>query len=169
MSKLKVVKGLQAEIIMGNMSAQIVRQIVGSILEIDTRKVHLSGILPESFEVEAVSTSGMGYSDNQDNCVWAFCPKQGLVKLNAICIREMASSNANGTWESSYGYTYEELALQAPEAIFFVVMESRDYSDDFRDESSLNYTLYKSADFKEYWAKVDEQEIARWQEWIVVN
>lgn len=149
------------------MSAQIVREIVASSLKIKATNVILSGILPENFIVEAVSTSGNLYTNNNDNCVWAFNPQQGLVRLQQVCISENAASNANGTWENSYGYTFETLAEQAPEAIFFVVMESSDYSDcNGRDEHRLSYTLYKTADFATYFKNIEQQDIARWEQWL---
>jgi hypothetical protein len=153
--------------IMANMSAQIVREIVASSLKIKATNVILSSVLPENFCVEAVSTSGCMYSNSNDCRVWAFNPQQGLVLLQQSVITENAASNANGTWENSYGYTFEMLAEQAPEAIFFVVMESSDYSDcNGRDEHSISYTLYKAPDFKSHWAKIQQEAIARWEQWL---
>lgn len=167
MSKLIVLKGGRADNNMANMSAEIIREIVASTLKIKATQVILSGVLPENFCIEAVSTSGNLYTNSNDNCVWAFNPQQGLVRLQQVCISENAASNANGTWENSYGYTFCTLAEQAPDAIFFIVMESSDYSDcNGRDEHSLTYTLFKAPDFKEYWAKVEKKDIARWEQWL---
>lgn len=152
---------------MANMSARIVREIVASSLKIKATNVILSGILPENFIVEAVSTSGNLYNDSNDNCVWAFNPQQGLVRLQQGCISESAASNADGSWENSYGYKFSDLAEQAPEAIFFVVMESRDYSDcNGYNVHDCSYTLYKAPNFSAYMESIEQTDVNRWEQWL---
>lgn len=160
-------KGVQADKIMTNMSASILREIIARTLNVKATSIVLSGVLPENFVAEGCSTSGNLYSDTNDVYCWAFNPKQGLIQVPTICVNTMYASNANGTWENSYGVTFEYLATNYPEALFFVVRCSGSYSDcNGRNEEYDNITLYKAPNFKEYWAKIEESDIQRWEKWL---
>lgn len=151
------------------MSAQIIREIVASSLKIKATNVVLSGVLPEDFITEAVSHGGNLYSHDEWSVVWAFSPEKGLVRLRDELITENAASNANGSWENSYGYTFETIGRQAPDAIFFVVSEGFEYSDINRNDSNSSICLYKAPDFKEYFDKIEQKDIVRWEQWLKVE
>ncbi len=159
-------KGVQAEFIMANMSASVLRNIVSSVLGVKATQVKLSGQMSIDYVEGDCSTSGSLYDDNNVVLCWAFNPKQGLISVPTIKTGG-GSSNANGTWEQDYGVTAEYLATNYPEALFFVIRHYGSYSDcNGRDEEYDNITLYKAPNFKEYWAKIEEQDIQRWEKWL---
>jgi uncharacterized phage-associated protein len=166
MSKIIVLKGGQAEFIMANMSATILREIVGRILNVKATQVKLSGEMDINFVEGDCSTSGNLYSNDNTVLCWAFEPKQGLVYVPTIKTGG-SSSNANGSWEQDYGVTAEYLNDNYPDALFFVIRHYGSYSDcNGRDEEYDNITLYKSPDFTTHYAKIEQEDIARWEQWL---
>lgn len=160
-------KGLQADNIMANMSASILREIVASTLNVKATEVKLSGEMPLNAVYDGCSTGGELYSDSNVVTAFSFSPKEGLREVPAIITHRQTASNANGTWENSYGYTAEYLAEVCPDALFFVIKEENDYWDcNGRDEYSLTHTIYKAPDFREHWSKVEEEDIRRWSSWL---
>lgn len=152
---------------MANMSASILRNLVSSIFNVDAKEVILSGQMPTTWKTEAVSTSGNLYSSNEWNTVWGFCPKTGFQKIEEMLMTRQAKSNANGTWENSYGYTAEYLMKKCDCALFFLVNSGHSYNDcNGRDEESDNWTIYKAPDFSRIWEKVEQKDVQRWEEWI---
>lgn len=130
---------------MSNMSAEILREIVASTLKLDTNRIKISGVMSESFEVDEVSTSGNLYSSVEECNVWAFNPEKGLELIEKKLISYNVASNANGTWENSYGYDYRYLLNEAPGALFFVVHELLDYSDSNGSNNyQESYTIYRA-------------------------
>jgi hypothetical protein len=151
---------------MANMSAQIVREIVANSLKIKATDVILSGELPAKFNVRSYSSGGNLYSDCVESKVWAFDPNDGLIQI-ASETEHQAAQNANGTWNDGSQIYYGLIAEQAPNALFYVVMEHREYSDcNGRNENSTKYTLYKAPNFKSYWAAIETKDLARWEQWL---
>jgi len=147
-----------------NMSATILREIVASTLKVKATEVILSGILPKDYLIDAVSTSGNLYTDENSVQMYAFNPEEGLILIPNEIISENAASNTDGSWENSYGYTYHSLSIV--NAIFFVEVIDNYYKDDNREEKNFSVTLFKSPDFKEYLNKIEKKDIARWEQWI---
>ena len=152
--------------IMSNMSAEILRNIVSSVLNVKATQVKLSGQMSINFVEGDCSTHGNLYSNNNNVLCWAFDPKQGLIPVKTIKTGG-SSSNANGTWEQDYGVTAEYLNTNYPNALFFVIRHYGSYSDcNGRDEEYDNITLYKSPDFTAHYATIEEQDIVRWKQWL---
>jgi hypothetical protein len=149
-----------------SMSASILREIVARTLNCKATQVKLSGQMSIDHIEGDCSTSGNLYSNDNDVYCWAFNPQQGLISVPTIKTGG-SSSNANGTWEQDYGVTAEYLATNYPEALFFVIQHCGSYSDCNGSSSEYNnITLYKAPDFKSHWAKIEQQDIARWEQWL---
>lgn len=162
MSKIIVAKGLQAEIIMANMSASILRNIVASVLKVDSRNIKLSGEI--STEMVCENWSGNSYDSRYDKTtILGFTPEHGLRDLQIL----YNSGNYNQA-----SPTFGDIAFAFPEqyqdCIFFVIIqegctqmqnpEDWDYYN--------NITVYKAPNFQQYFASIEEAEIARWEQWL---
>lgn len=164
MSKITVVKGLQADKIMANMSASILRNLVASVFNIKATSVKLSGVLPETFCVSEDNSSGSLYSCNSNVSVHAFSPTEGFVEVQGT--NDYSSQNANGSWNNEYGVSFKDCS-QHETAIFFVVREQSSGWQEGREDWDNNITtIYKAPDFKSHWAKIEAQDIARWEAWL---
>lgn len=149
------------------MSASILRNLVSTVYKVKAKNVKLSGQMPTNWETSEVSTYGGMYSDEEWVNAWGFHPQKGFIKIEKILMMENAKSNANGTWENSYGYTAEYIAKECPDALFFIVNEGHRYKDSTgRSSSGDNWTLYKSPDFSEIWAEAEAKDVQRWEEWV---
>ena len=149
---------------MANMSANILRNIVSSVLNIKATSVRLSSEIPETFSISEDNSSGNLYSHNSSVSVHAFNPRTGFVVVQGN--NNYSSQDANGSWNNEYGVNFNDCAKHE-DAIFFVVREQRsgwcsgraDWDDDIT-------TLYKAPDFGAYMKKVEKEDIARWEQWI---
>lgn len=147
------------------MSANILREIVASVIKCDAREIRLSGILNP--ETKWKEDSGHSWDENasQDYYkVWGFNPKDGLKMLN-ISMQSAYSENGS-VINSGHSESLEEYLLRTKESyIFYVVNHSgRHYGKDGEEFDFL--TIYKSPDFKKYWEKINMDDIARWEKWL---
>ena len=148
-------------------AASILRELVGQSFEIDPTEVILSGPMQIDWSDQGVSTSGNLYSETDTVQAWAFTAEEGFIPIEAKVMERMAASNANGTWENSYGYDAQYLWESQPEAIFFVIHTYYYHWDcNGRDEKNITWTLYKAPDFREHMEKVKEEDLERWENWI---
>ena len=146
-----------------NMSAQILREIVSRVVNVNPGSVILSGELPKTFGVVATSTSGSMYGDSQSAKAYAFTPEEGLKYIKT----ERAYMSAAGSWANVEAYSFRHLAAMAPDALFFVIDESREINDcNGHSIDERRVTLYKAPNFKEYFQQVAEADIKRWQAWL---
>lgn len=149
---------------MTNMSANILRELVASIFGIKATSVKLSGILPERFCVSEDNSYGSSYSCNGTVSVHAFSPTKGFVEVQGS--RNYSSQNANGSWNNEYGVSFGDCSKH-PESIFFVVRkQSSGWQEGREDWDNDMTTIYKSPDFKSHWDKIEQQDIARWEQWL---
>jgi hypothetical protein len=147
-----------------NMSAQILRNIVASTLNVKATTVKLSGELPTNFSISENNSTGNLFNCNQTIKVWAFEPKTGLVEVKGS--DNYDSQNANGSHNVEYGVCFADCAKHST-AIFFIV-EDKNHGWQSGSESWDNHdiVLYKAPDFKSHWAKIEEKDIVRWKQWL---
>lgn len=143
---------------MGNMSASILRNLVASVFGVNAKKVHLSGEI--SPEESFISYTGHSWAHGWNVYkVWGFDPHTGFVQLNVP-----SYFSDNGTSIGDDPMTIAEMAKNN-EFIFFIV--NHDHEDqNYQGDNS--WTLYKAPDFREYWKKIEEEDIARWEQWLAV-
>ena len=163
-----MVKGLQAEFVMANMSAEILRNIVASVLKVNARNVVLSGEL----DVNTVISDDQGHSwwNGASYCMenlYGFSSNKGLIKLDIIREYDWTNGHSSDTVHTD-GETvanYLERTNQMEEFLFFVIIgNAKSYGE---SEEPYNYCkLFKCPNFKEYYNKLKQQDIARWEQWL---
>jgi len=140
---------------MANMSASILRNIVSSVLKVDSRNIQLSGEI--STDMKCPNWSGNQWDSRYKYTqIWGFSPDKGLIELPV-----------KGE-EPSFGYIASKFPEEYKECIFFVVKkwgctqmqcpEDYDYYED--------YIIFKAPNFQQYFASIEEAEIVRWEQWI---
>ena len=158
MSKMSKVSIL---VVMSNMSASILRNVVASVFRIRPESVVLSG------EIDPTrSFTGHDCWSSQSNTysfkLWGFSPVRGFVSLN-----QDGGCSRNSTSGENYGDEGTQL-MYIPgvgEFVFFLVNEDFT-SGNGRDYNSYTWTLYKAPDFQKKWAEIEEADTLRWVEWI---
>ncbi len=118
-------------------------------------------------EWSAVSTSGNLYSDNNDVRGWTWSPENGL---KAILIHKCdgRASNANGTWESYWGFNISDVDLN--EAILLVEKSGSYWDCNGRDEEYCDLYAYPLHGLKEAQEKAmkmsDKKFLEDVQKWL---
>lgn len=144
------------------MSASILREIVASVLKVDSRNIKLSGEI--STEMKCENWSGNEYDSRYDKTtIYGFTSEKGLVKLPTI---------SNGGDYNQECATFGDNAFAYPEqykdCIFFVVIQEgctqMQRPEDWDYYHSI--TVYKAPNFQQYFASIEEAEIARWEQWL---
>jgi len=163
---------------MANMSATIVRNIVSSVFPVKPQNVILSGeISPEHvFQLDTGHSWWNGVSEQVDS-VWAFDPKTGFKAITGLSKeykditefyewtldREYSYSN-NGEMEHESGDKLMDLPGVEKFVFFLVNSQGKGYGENA--ESFETWTLYKSPNFAQKWAEIEEADTLRWLEWI---
>jgi hypothetical protein len=154
-------------IIMANMSADILREIIQKGFGIDPKKVILSGeISPEKTWI-----SSSMKKDERAPGVWynvfSFCVKDSFHELDVVIYTEYGDNDPQIiNYKEKAKYKNLALALEAecPDCVFILEMED----SIGHTNPSHNYhkaTIFKAPDWKEY-LRVNKKDIARWEEWL---
>lgn len=149
-------------------SAATIRNLVGSIFKVNPTKVYLanSEISPNYQSIHSILSGGMWNSEDV-NQLWGFSPQTGFVEIKEVQYDEwntpdgMPQSNKHNTLKLHEVPNVEQF-------VFF--LKKRAYSHSIPsngvNENSTSYILYKSPNFKEFWAKVEQEDVKRWSNWI---
>lgn len=150
---------------MANMSASILRNLVSSVYNVKATEVILSGELPETFVLCSNYSHGCMFTKEYGYNVSAFHPERGFFPIKGTGVG--CSQNANGTWNDESIISFQDCAEQGKDAIFFLVYE-HDYYSAVGSETrrDITWTLYKAPNFAQYWAKIEEADVQRWEEWL---
>lgn len=152
---------------MANMSASILRDLVGEKFDVSPKNVILSGEMSTDWNISDCTTSGSLYYNYNKSYVYGFTSKDGFIEISELLMEEDFEQNANGTWEAAYGYTAQHLVEECPDALFFLVIRTWNHTcQGHRDDSGKTYTLYKSTDFSEIWGQQEIDDIERWSSWL---
>lgn len=140
------------------MSASIVRNIVASVIGCDSRIIKLSGTAPDNLYFP--NWGGFCYDSRYESTkLFYFSPLSGLKEF------ELQDSN-----EYDGGVSLKELSnsIELQKSLFLVVI--RNSCNQMQNPQNHDYeyscTIYKSPNFKEIYEKYEEEEIARWEQWI---
>jgi hypothetical protein len=149
------------QIVMANMSATVLRNVVASVFKIRPESVILSG------EIEPTrSFTGHGcWSDRSDTYsynLWGFSPVKGFIDLNEYV--GFYYNNTSGEAKGQCGTPLMHIP-GVEEFVFFLVNENFD-SGNGDDYDSFTWTLFKAPDFKKKWAEIEEKDIERWISWL---
>ena len=163
---------------MANMSASILRNIVGSVFPVKTHNVILSGeISPKHvFQLDCGHSWWHGAAEQADS-VWGFDPKTGFKAITGLSKeykditefyewtlgREYSFSN-NGEIEYQSGDKLCDLPGIEKFVFFLVNSQGKGYGESA--ESFDTWTLYKAPNFTQKWAEIEEADVQRWNEWL---
>jgi hypothetical protein len=149
---------------MSNMSAQILRNLVSSVFGIDAKTVVLSGEIAANYTTDNSCSYGCMYTSQREEKLFGFNPGIGFVELSTNV--KVQTSNADGSWNGHMEVFLPEVSA-VNEYIFFVSIGSRFYSAEQAETTDEKFCkLYKAPNFKEYFDKIEAEDIARWEQWI---
>jgi hypothetical protein len=140
------------------MSANILRNIVSSVLSVDSREIILSGEAPDNLFLP--NWGQFDYDCRfEESKLYYFNPSTGLKEYKL----EKSSVYDGGTSLREIAHSKE---LQ--DSLFIVVKYSSCTQMQNPKEHDFDYgtRLYKSPNFKEINTKYEDEEIARWEQWI---
>lgn len=160
MSKIIVLKGGRADNNMANMSASILREVVARSLNVKATSIVLSGEISPDTSFTG-NTCWSSQTTEHYFQLFGFNPQQGLVNLNE-CVGNWHNAS-DGTQHGVDGTSICNIK-DVEQYIFFVVIEDIRAYDERWSEYSIK--LYKAPDFKSHWAKIEEKDIARWEQWL---
>lgn len=162
---------------MANMSAEILRGLVSSVFSIPAKQLVLSG----EISLDRIFQNDCGHSwwSGASHCVetvFGFSPKIGFKRIcgewkpelsiqmnECVLARDYKYSN-NGGVQSHKGEPLSELANGEEFLFFFVRCNEKDYGDN--GETREIFTLYKAPDFTAKKQQVEENDTARWEQWL---
>jgi len=142
------------------MSATILRNLIGSVLKIKATSIILSGEIAPKTSFTGNSCWSSQTTENFYQ-VWGFSPQQGLVELHI-------TGNYQNCSDGSASIREAIPLCDVPgieEFIFFIVKHETYCSNENRN-NDLTYTLYKAPNFKEHWNKINNKDLARWEQWL---
>ena len=163
---------------MANMSAQILRNIVGSVFPVKAHNVILSGeISPEHvFQLDRGHSWWHGASE-QNDCAWGFDPKTGFKAITGLSVNLLGitefyeytldkeySYSDNGNCEHESGDKLIDLPGVEKFVFFLVNAQGKGYGE--QAEYYNTWTLYKAPNFAQKWTEIEEADTLRWIEWI---
>jgi hypothetical protein len=137
---------------------------VSSKFNINPEEVILSGVIDEEFVPQDMGGhSWWNGAERQQDTIIGFSSQEGFKTLE---IKREYSYSHNGENEYEEGESISSyLKKTGEEYIFFLVNSiGKEYGDYGKEYNT--WTLYKSADFKAYWSKLEKEDIARWEQWL---
>lgn len=150
---------------MANSAASILRLLVASEFNINPEEIILSGVI----DVNYTPQNNQGHSwwngaERQEDTVIGFSAQEGFKKLE---IKAEYSYYHNGESEYEAGESISSYLRKTGEEFIFFLLNSigKEYGDYGKEYNT--WTLYKSADFKAHWAKIEAEDIARWEQWLM--
>lgn len=147
---------------MGNMSANILREIVSRTFNVRPTTIKLSGVIDPEYKCYK-NTCWSTQTTEHDSHLWGFHEKEGFVELTDI-IRDGGHNYGDGSWaDCSTGNSLCHIE-NVDRFIFFVVNETARAYDD--RQSFNNWFVFKAPNFQEHLKKVEEADIARWEQWL---
>lgn len=149
-----------------NMSASILREIVARAFNVKATSVILSGEVSPCQKWQNDFFNGSMGENQTEFHIWGFNPKEGFVEISYI-VGERSGSNYAHT--SSVDEEGEELhTVDGVENFIFFIIYEEGYShwEGSPSEDWNKWTLYKAPDFQEHWKKIEDEDIARWEQWL---
>ena len=142
-----------------SMSANILRNLVSRVFDTTASKVILSGEINPNYSI--TNHEGVSYMDSSESKVLhGFNPKTGF-KLIPEVVTTVTYFNGNHDHSTELGCELSEV-VGIDEFIFFVEIQ-----EGYNSDGDFKYvTLYKAPNFKEYWEKINEEDLARWEQWL---
>ena len=146
---------------MNNISAEIIRNLVSSVLKIDSRTIKLSGEI--STEMECPNWSGNCHDSRYEKTtIYGFNPEKGLVEL-PTCECEKDEDDVPTFGDNAHIYPDDYV-----DCLFFVTISDSCSQMQSPESSDYEYSIqiFKAPDFKEYFDSIEKAEIARWKQWL---
>jgi hypothetical protein len=164
MSKKTVLKGGRADVIMANMSANILRELVSRVFEVRATEVKLSGELNPEFDLNGGTSysSSCGHSVNS-NTVYAFNPESGFKEIAGD---DSHWSDGSGGRHEAAPYPLHEHPDVSGDELFFVIKNIYNSGSWDGDRDAVTWTLYKAPDFRAKRDLVEAIDVARWEAWL---
>lgn len=139
------------------MSAQVLRNIVSTLCQrqyhdFDSHKIILSGELSDNAWLHVNNTIPEEWLEEEDEDEYAHTTEVWV-------LTDEFHQLPDGTW------TLEDILKSYPTANMVVGMSCQTWQSD--DHKILtDVTIYKLPNSKEYWAKIEKEDIKRWEEWL---
>jgi len=150
---------------MANMSASILRNIVASVFNIKATNIILSGEVEPSMVWQDTYCDGSMGSDGKNYQVFGFNPKSGFEQLNIVGTYQRSNYAHSGIIDED-GISLCNVENVTNYVFFLVIEEGHNRWSGSTQESWKHYTLYKAPDFKSHWAKIEANDLARWEQWL---
>ena len=163
---------------MANMSASILRELVAKVFNIKATQVILSGELsPTTIFQNDRGHSWWGGASHCIQTVFGFNPNLGFKRIcgewnmglgianNEFVLKRDYAYSDNGEFYESKGDEIGTLENGEDFIFFFVRSNEKGYGE--TAETEENFYLYKAPNFSEFLAKVEEKDIARWEQWLL--
>jgi hypothetical protein len=148
-------------------SSKILREIISRTFNIPAREIKLEGELdPETSYQNKYHDGSRGYSKITYK-IWGYSPEKGFIDLSNNMVGYYSTSNYAG--ESTVDEPGKRICdiPDADQYIFFLIRK-RDISDweGCSSHDWIMWRLYKAPDFREYWERVEEEDLKRWASWL---
>ena len=149
-----------------NIAVSVLRNIVSSVFSVKPQEVWLmENTIAPNWKGQDLNSSG-GMWDEKNTCkIWGFHPQTGFVELPLYM-----GYDYRGDWEpSNYNEGHELHSVEGVEKyIFFLVNNKGNYScpSNGVHESWDKWELYKAPNFQKYWSKIEQEDVARWEQWV---
>lgn len=140
---------------MANMSANMLRDLISGLISKEysvfpPHKVELSGELPDNGSFKVLNTIPQDWWEDEGE--------------GDIFITHLWVMDENFTQLESGYWDLEKLLTFHPDGIFVVEAYIKNLSPDLQEIERV--AIYKLPDSKEYWKKVAERDIERWEKWL---
>lgn len=146
-------------------AASILREIVSRVIDYPAHKIKLSGeIQPDhSWHEDAGHSWWRGASEDYFT-IYGFSPEEGLTQMD-IRMSRAYSQNGQRQPEGESETLAEYCKRTETNPIFIVQAHSgKEYGDS--GEEFYEVTIFKTPDFAQYWAELEEKDTARWENWL---
>ena len=150
-------------------AVQVLRNIVSSVFKIPARAVRLEEReIDPQFKAPQSSLGGGMWDDESRTTIWGFSPEVGFVYIPKVEYRQWNDGFDGPPQDDSHQAMHLHEVEGVESFVFFLLYRNYSYSCPYNSRSDYyeEWSLYKAPDFAQYWAKVGEEDLKRWEEWI---
>lgn len=147
-------------------AVQVLRNIVSSVFKVRPQEVYLMTEVISPTFTKCNNECWSSQTTEQTHELWGFSPQKGFVNLTEEVISS-GKNHSDGTWSdtSSSKYVGQLSNVEGVEEfVFFLHHSTGNAYDD--NQSWDKWYLFKAPNFREFWEKIEADDVARWQKWI---
>lgn len=149
-------------------AASILRNIVAQFAGVNARQIKLEGEISPEFSCQNRTMDGSLGSGEDSFKLWGWSAETGFVQIDEVVGIYDDSNYAHYSKTDTPGKTLHTIP-GVDKYIFFILNQSG-YSKWSGSENREwnNWTLYKAPNFQQIWGKVEENDVARWEQFLTV-